>query len=194
VTNDAHMHSRRVPLMAAIAATLVVTLGACGSDPFAIKWVEAPDTVLLYSLARPELNLAAGFNFQARSTIRVEAATATGTWDFALDTRDDQLVFLPPGALGVASKARVTALPGMEFNDVVEAPADTTLYSAVDPVPVQLGTIYVFRTGQSVGAFRTRCVYYAKLEPLIVDVAGGTLTFVFDGSPVCNNRSLIPPN
>ena len=94
---------------------LAATLTACGSDPFAIKWTSAPDTVLLYSLARPEFNLPSGFNFFGRNAVKVESATATGTWDLALDTKGGELVFLPPGALGVDSRARVTELAGARF-------------------------------------------------------------------------------
>jgi hypothetical protein len=178
----------------AVAAALSTGLGACGGDPFAINWAASPDTVLLYSLARPELNLSSGYNFFGRRAVRVESATATGSWDLALDTRGGDLVFLPPGALGVGSRARVTALPGMRFDDVIDAPADTAVYSAVSPLPIEMGTVYVVRTGQSVGAFGRRCSYYAKLEPLVIDVDGGTLTFVFDVSPVCNSLRLIPPD
>ena len=183
--------SRRAAVV--VSALLVVGGVACGSDPFAIPWEESQDTVLLYSLARPELNLVSGFNFHTRRSTRIEAATATGTWDFALDTQGGQLVFLPPGALGVTSKARITTLPGVAFDEVREAPQDTAVYTGVNAVPVQAGTIYVFRTAQSQGAFGTACVYYAKLEPVNIDVAGGTLTFMFDSSPVCNDLRLTPP-
>ena len=82
----------------------------------------------------------------------------------------------------------------MRREDVLEAPSDTTAYSAEDPVPVESGTVYVGRTDQAIGAFGRRCVYYARLEPVLIDVAGGTLTFVYDASPVCNSLRLIPPD
>ena len=182
------------PAVLAVLAALSVGLAACGDDPFLFPWEASPDTVLLYSLARPELNLESAFNFNDRRKVRVEAATATGTWDLAVDTRGGRLVFLPPGALGVSSKARVTALPGMSFDEVLDAPTDTAVYSQFDPLPVEMSTIYVVRTGRSPGIFGTSCSYYAKLEPLIIDVAGGTLTFKFDASPVCNSLRLVPPD
>lgn len=176
-----------------IALSLVALLGACEDDPFAIDWPAAPDTVLLYSLARPELGLESAFNFNARQPVRIEAPTATGNWDLALDTQGDDLVFLPPGAFNINSRARVTALPGLAFDDVLEAPADTTLYSATAPVTVKLNTVYVVRTSQTAGSFGQPCVYYAKLEPLVIDVEAGTLEFVYDGNPVCNDPRLVPP-
>jgi len=192
ISRSSRVLARVAPLMMMLAAVTVAT-SSCGSDPFAYRWTASEDTVLLYSLARPELNLYSGFSFYQRSRIRIEAATSTGTWDMAVDTRGGQIVLLPPGALGVTSKARITVVAGKRFADVTDAPADTMLYTATDPVPVSMGNVYVVRTGQSVGAYGTPCVYYAKLEPVDIDPVGGTLTFAFDSSPVCNDRKLIPP-
>jgi len=181
---------------ASLLALLVlsVALSACGGDPFAFPWTSRPDTVLLYSLARPELNLEAAYDFHNELRIRVEAANATGSWDIALDTRGGQLVLLPPGALGITSKASVAVIPGLSFADVLDAPEDTAAYTRSAAVPVEMGTVYVVKTAQSPGIFGTSCSYYAKLEPLVIDVEGGTLTFIVVASPVCNSRRLIPPD
>lgn len=186
--------SRR--LAAVVAAMGLVAGTACGDDPFTIRWTENPDTVLLYSLARPELNLTSGFSFNPQNPlpVRIEAANATGSWDMAVDTRNGRIVVLPPGALGVTSRAGIATLAGTTFQDAVEAPADTTLYATDRAVEVDVGTVYVIRTGQRVGAFGTRCVYYGKFQPLAADPVGGTLEFQFDVSPVCNDRRLIPPD
>lgn len=181
-------------ILTALVVAVPAFAGACGDDPFQINWVSSPDTVLIYSLARPELNLPAGFNFHGGDLVRVEGPQSTGLWDVAVDTRGNEMVFLPPGALGVSSRARITTLPDMSFLDVTEAPSDTLVYVADQPVPIRLGTIYVVRTGRSAGVFSSSCVYYAKLEPLVIDPAGGTLSFVYEDSPVCNSLRLIPPD
>lgn len=137
--------SRRAGLAVFTAFAVGAVATACGDDPFQVRWLESPDTVLLYSLARPELNLVSGFNFQARFPIIIERATSTGDWDIAVDTRDGQIVLLPPGALGVRSRAGIAELPGEDFEDVIEAPDDTAAYTSTDPVPVRMGTIYVIR-------------------------------------------------
>ena len=185
---------RSMAALPALSAVLVFLLGACGDDPFQIDWSPAPDTVLLYSLARPEGNLPSGFNFNARRLIRIEAPTATGNWDIALDTRDGDLVFLPPGALNVTSRARITELPGVDFDDLRRAPQDTTLYSATEPLAVNPGSVYVVRTTESIGSFGRRCVYFAKMQPLVLDAEGGTLRFMYDSNPVCNDPRLVPPD
>jgi len=181
--------------LAVFAALAVGTVAsACGDDPFAIRWEESPDTVLLYSLARPELNLGSAFNFQTRFPVTIEEANSTGFWDVAVDTRGGEIVFLPPGALGIDSRAGIAELPNTTFEEVTEAPNDTAAYTSVNPVTVRMGTIYVVRTSESIGGYGTRCVYYHKVQPLIIDPDRGTLTFKFDGSPVCNDFSLLPPD
>lgn len=183
-----------MPPVAGAACALLAALAACGDDPFAFQWDDTPDTVLLYSLSRPELNLASAFNFREGRPVRVESATATGNWDVAVDTRGDQLVLLPPGALGITSRARVAPLGDIAFEDLTEAPEDTLAYVADEPVPVVVGHVYVVKTNQSIGNFGSRCVYHAKVEPVAADAAGGTLRLKYVTNPVCNSRDLVPPD
>ncbi|MDH3272059.1 MAG: hypothetical protein OEN56_12035 [Gemmatimonadota bacterium] len=183
----------RAPFLAASAAAVLVASAACSDDPFAFDWNDAPDTVQLYSLARPELNLVNAFNFLQGSPVLVEAPQATGSWDVAVDTRAGEIVLLPPGALNVVGAAKIAPLEGMTLDDVTRAPADTLVYIGDKPVPVRMGTIYVVRTNRQRGAFGRLCNYYAKLEAVTIDVAGGTLTFREVTNPVCNDRDLIPP-
>lgn len=183
----------RGTLLLSAASAFALLLASCDDDPFRIDWDAAPDTVLLYSLARPELNLPSAFNINQRRLVLVEAPGATGTWDIAVDTQGDNLVLLTPGAMGLESRARITSVEGVTFDEVRKAPADTAAYSGDEPVPVELGPIYIVQTGESVGTFGSRCVYHAKLEALDIDVELGTLQFVYDSNPVCNSRDLIPP-
>ena len=183
----------RAPRVAAVAAGLAMALTACGDDPFTFRWSDAPDTAQIFSIARPELNAASGFSFYDGLAFAIELPVATGRWDVALDTEGGSLVLLPPGALGITSRARIAALPATSYSDVTEAPADTLLYEANDPVPVVAGTIYVIRTNLRPGSFNSSCTYYAKMEPIDIDLAGGSLTFQYITSPICNSRDLIPP-
>ncbi len=173
---------------------LLASVMACDDDLFKINWVENPDTVYLYSLARPELNLLSAFDFISRVPVRIESPNSTGKWDMVLDTQGGDLVLLPPGAIGVSdSKARIVPMGDMEFDEVRRAPSDTTLYIGDEPVPVEIGHIYVIRTRQQAGLYGQRCVYYGKFEALEMDPVAGTFTFMFDVSPVCNDRKLYPP-
>jgi hypothetical protein len=186
-------HARWRDLRVAMLAALVVGSAACGSDPFNFQWSDAPDTVLLYSLARPEVNAAAGYSFYQGQVVQISAPGASGSWDVALDTRNQSLVLLPPGALGISARAAIATLPGVTLEDVTKAPSDTLLYSLNDPVPVVAGSVYVVRTNRQPGSFGQSCVYYVKVEPLVIDVPNGTLTFRYVDNPVCNSLDLVPP-
>jgi hypothetical protein len=189
-TRDAHFRGGRWLFILALLPALL----ACDDDLFRIDWRENPDTVLLYSLARPELNLLSAFDFVNRVPVRIESPNATGRWDLAVDTQDGDLVFLPPEAVGVTgSRARIIPMGPVPFEDLRNAPSDTTLYVGDRAVPVVLGHSYVIRTRQERGFYGQTCVYYGKLAPLVKDMEEGRVTFVFDVSPVCNSRRLYPP-
>lgn len=194
MTDHSPLQRPRWPVWIAAVTALLMGTSACNDDPFAFNWSDRPDTVLLYSLARPELNLESGFAFLQARRVRVEAANATGSWDVAVDTRGGDLVFVPPGALGVVSTARITTFEGMALDDITEAPSDTLVYVADQVVPVRRGNVYVVKTNRATGSFGSSCVYYAKVEAVAIDVAGGTLTFRHVTNPICNNRDLVPPN
>jgi len=173
---------------------LLPAIWACDDDPFKINWELSPDTVLIYSLARPEMNLSSAFDFVGRRPVRVESPSAVGEWDLALDTQDGSLVFVPPAAIGITgSEAAIVSMGEMPYEEIRRAPRDTTLYISDRVVPVVVGDLYVIRTRQKAGAWGTRCVYYGKFEPLSADPDLGILTFQYDVSPVCNDRKLVPP-
>lgn len=185
--------SHRIALVAG-AAFAVVALGACEDDPFGFNdWTESPDTAFLYSLARPELNLPSAFNLNARQRIRVEAAGSTGTWDFLVNTEGGRIVLVTPTAVGLDTRAAIAPIADETFESIRTAPADTAAYTRAEPVPMSVGQLYVIRTNQQTGTFGQACIYYGKLEPLEIDVAGGTFRFRYDSNPVCNSRALVPP-
>lgn len=179
-----------------LALTLTVLFSAgCGDDPLGVtKWIARTDTVTIYSLARPELNLLSAFNFHERTPIRIESVEAAARWDIALDTRGGKLVILPPGALGVTSQGRILQLPGETFATVVEAPKDTVLYTATQALPVVLNALYIVKTDLRPTEFGGNCAFYAKMSPIAFDVAAGSMTFIHDSSPICSDRRLIPPD
>ena len=186
--------SGRLARLAPLFAALLVGMASCGDDPFAFEWDDAPDTVQLYALGRSEFNLPSGFNFYEDQTVRVEDPGATGSWDVAVDTLGGNLVFLPPGALGITARARIATLPGIRFDDLREAPEDTAVYEADLPAIVDGSTVYVVSTNRRVGSFGSSCIYYAKVEPLTFDVLEGVLTFRYVSSPLCNNREFVSPD
>jgi hypothetical protein len=172
---------------------VVPGLTACDDEIFKIIWEEAPDTVILYSLARPELNLYSGFDFLSRTGVKIESPQAVGNWDLALDTRDGDLILLPPGAMGVRdSEAAIVPMGDMAYEDLKKAPRDTTLYISDQPVAIRVGDLYVIRSRKAPGSYGSLCSYFGKFVPLAKDLENGSLTLMFDMSPVCNDRKLIP--
>jgi hypothetical protein len=168
-------------------------LTGCGENIFEQRWTRPTvETVLIYSLGRPEINLPSGFDFVNRFTVGIHESGATGTWDLVLDTQDGQLVFLPPGALGITTTTLLLPLPGMAFDDVLRAPKDTTLYTRDQPVPVDPGTVYVLRTHKASDRFGGSCLRYGKFQPLAVRLNDETVEFTYDVNTRCDDRALIP--
>jgi len=181
------------PTAAALFFASALGLSGCGENIFDVKWTQARvDTALIYSLARPELNRASGFDFVRRLPIEIQSAGATGSWDLVVDTQDGELVFLLPEALDIPSEALILPMPGMTFDEVLRAPKDTTLYTRDGPVPVATGTVYVLRTHKGLDRFGAPCVFYGKFQPLVVDPAQGTVQFTYDVNTICDDRALIP--
>lgn len=178
----------------ALTAVAVIFLGsvACGEDPFRVRWEVNPTEATLFSLAQPDVNLPSAFDFVGRRTVQIESAAATGRWDIAVDGNGIAMFLLPPGALGVTSRAGIATIPGASFDEVREAPSDTTRYASAQAVPLELGSVFVVRTRQEQNQWGQVCVFYAKLEPLEINATDGIVTFVFDASPECNNRRLVP--
>ena len=174
-------------------ALLGVLLSACGDDPFVLRWQQNPREATLFSLDRPELNRPQAFDMLQGRRIIVQSAQEDGRWDFAVDRQNGEMVFLPPRTLGVVSAAALAPFPNVSFDELRDAPADTAAYISREPIPIRTGILYVVRTHQQPGAFGQFCFYYGKLEPLEVNPETGTVRFLFDTNPDCNNRSLVPP-
>lgn len=188
------MFALRLPSLA--FATLLL-VGCDEDDPFAIPWEAEPLESVIYTLDREPEGVVRpnGFNLLERSGVAIEDPAALGQWDFALERTQggDGLVLLPPRVLGVVSRAAIVAIPGVGYDDVRTAPADTLLYTTDAPVPVEIGSVYVIRTHEQPGFLGQFCSFYGKIAPLEIDLVQGTLRFLHDVNPDCSSRSLIPP-
>lgn len=185
------MTFRTLILMLTVTA---LGLSACDGDPFAVRWQENPDTARLFALSQHDPNLASGYDFNLRRPVRIESPGSKDAWDLAVDYRDGEFVWLPPGVLGVSSEAAIAVLEGETFLTAVEAPSDTAAYITDRAVQINLKQIYVIRTRRLSGAWGALCNYYGKIEPLILDRKGSTVSFQFDVSAACNSRDLVPPD
>ena len=168
-------------------------LSACGDNPFELNWSANADTALIFSLARPELNLPSGFNFALRRTVEIQRPNATGDWDVVLDTEGAQLVMRVPSFYGISSDSRIAVFENKSFDEVLKAPNDSLLFIANEAVPMSLGNTYVIQTHRDVDQFGQSCHFFAKFTPLVLNVAQGTMQFVYDRNPLCEDLDLVPP-
>ncbi len=177
-------------LVLALAAAVLVS--GCDDDLFQQRWTANPQDGLIFALSRDELNVPSAFSVYEGRTYRVEAPGSSGRWDLAFDIVDGQPVFLPPGAVGISSEARLLARPGETFESIRRAPDDLELYSEREPVPVVEGQLYVVRTAQQIGVFGSRCVYFGKLVVQELDLVSASVLFRYDVNTICNSRRLQP--
>ena len=173
------------------AATLPVI--AC-DDPFGNQnWVDTPDTTIIFSLSREDLvGLPSAYDFIGHIRVEVESPGATGNWDMALRNEGGQLALVPAGGFeGQVSRAGLVLMPNAVFEELREAPGDTSAYSKA-PAIVQPGQVYALRTRRAACNQFAAGVRFGKIKILAVDQVEGKITFESLVNPFCNERQLIP--
>ena len=175
----------------AVLVSFTGALSACNDDFFNLNWSSNVDTTLIYSLDRPEINLPSAFDFTRRRTVEIHQPGATGEWDIMIGTEGSRLVMRVPTFYGIDSDARISVFEGMAFHQLLEAPEDTADYTA-EPVPLALGNTYVIQTRLAPDQFGQSCHFFAKMQPIAIDVQLGTLEFMFDRNPLCEDLELVP--
>lgn len=170
-------------------AVACIVAGGCGDSPYEIEWSTGADTVVLYSITHPVLNLANAFDFVDVTPVLVEAPGATGNWDVAVGGDEDGLTLLPPRSLGIGEDVGIAVLPQL-LEEVTMAPEDSTAYQWAEPVPLSTGTTYVIRTRQAYDNYGSLCVFFAKMEPLSIDLANLRVRFIYGANPNCGDRRL----
>lgn len=111
-------------------------------------------------------------------------------WDLAIRVRDGQVVFVPAGALGLSSNPAVThPLMGQSFDQVIEAPG-AAAFVADSAVVVQEGAVYVVRSRVFSCGFGG-AAQYAKIQPLAVSAADGTVQLRIATNEVCGDPRLV---
>jgi hypothetical protein len=166
---------------------------ACGDDLGLDDWTALPDTVTIFSLSRPDLlDQPSAYDFVNHSVLRVESPTAAGRWDLAVRHENGALALVTAaGFPGQNSRAAIAPITNTSFDELAEAPADTTRYTA-GPVAVQPGQVFAVRTRRADCSI-SLSVRFAKMQVLEVDAAAGSVKFVAITNPFCNDRELIPP-
>lgn len=185
----------RNALLALFLACTGTVAGACG-DEFVLPEDLLSDTVTLFSLDVPRLNLPSAYSFGRNfHSPQILETVDPGIWDLGIDTQNGALVGVLPADFGLVTRARISVLPNNPaFETVTEAPRDTTLYTAVGPIPLSTSEVYVIRSHEEQGTFGARCTYFTKLQPTRLDVAAGEVEFIYTTNRNCSDRRLVPEN
>lgn len=183
----------------ACAAALILLVAAC-DDPNdgLFEPIIREDTVdLAIPLADSELPSALDVAFSA-SPIRgryPELVADAEQWDLTIRREDGALVFVPAAAFGFQnpiggrSSAGVTLPMERAFDEVIEAPTSGAFHTD-STITIRSDRIYVARSRQTPAAFGG-CENFAKLQPLSVDEAAGTVKIRIVGNARCNDPRLV---
>lgn len=167
---------------------------ACNNDFGPEAWDDTPRELVVFSASRPELlGLPAAYDAVLGRVIRIEEVTATNNWDFLLVEEEGDFYFLPAGAIpGMNSRAGIAEMPGVSFDDVIEAPRDTTTYVPKATLLVEDG-VYVLRTRRAPCPTFGTSVMYGKLIVNGIDEDRGFVEISVVRNPFCDLRDLVPP-
>lgn len=183
---DAPSATRSITFLA-LALTLV--LGGCDDGFEPLVWGNFPDTVALFSLARPEyVDRPSAYDMAAEVAVVVEQQRANpATFDVAV-TEDDEGTFqlLPAGLFADFDiRPGIFHHPSATFESLMRAPREG--FEFEQPVRADTTGVYVIRSRQAPNG----CFYYGKLEVLELDPAG-IMTIRALRNPNCSDRSLVP--
>lgn len=172
-----------------LALTSTLVLGGC-DDGFGPQiWGNFPDTVELYSLARPDhVGLPSAYNMAGLNPVVVDQPKRNpADFDFAVTENDEgEFLLLPAGVF-----ANFSIRPGIQvdstatFDELSRAPRDG--YTFEEPVVADSNTVYVVRSRQASNG----CFFYGKIEVLELDPEG-SVTIQALANPNCSDRSLTP--
>lgn len=173
---------------------LALVGAGCGNSLGPQEWTPTPDTVTLFSVSRSDYTgMPSGLDFVTGQTVAIEGATAGG-FDVVLAEQGGSLVLLPVDAIsGSVTGVGVSAITGTSFDDLQEAPSDTSKYVRASAVPLEAGSVYVVRSRQSSCGYISG-QWYAKVQPLALDESQGTARIRFVRNPFCDDRNLVPPS
>lgn len=111
-------------------------------------------------------------------------------WDLAVRLVDGELVLAPAEALGLSSMAAITgSLIGETFESLDQAPA-TSAFRRDSAVVLRLGEVYAARSRTILCSSGSSGEQYAKLQPVEMDLAGGTVRLVVTTNETCSDPRL----
>lgn len=187
---------RSTLLFAAFGAALAGALSAC-DDPmrFQIEPQLFTDTIQLAAqtaVGADSLPTALDVTVQGSGVVGgrfPERLADAGAWDFLVRVQNGAVVLVPSGALGIESRAGVSApLSGTNIESVRQVPKNTVF--AIDgATALQSGAVYLVRSRFFANGLST-CQQFAKMQPLAVDPTAGLVTLRVTTNQVCGDQRL----
>jgi hypothetical protein len=112
-------------------------------------------------------------------------------WDFLVRLQGGEVQLVPAGAVGVTSRAALTAPQlGRSFEQVVEAPGQVS-FRMDTAFALQVGQTYVARSREAGGGpFGGGCQQFAKLQPLEIDPVLGRVRLRITTNERCSDPRL----
>jgi hypothetical protein len=183
---------------AGLLLPLMVMLAAC-DDPagFRLDPIIVTDTVELAAPTASASALPSALDIISFPGQRLigggrfpERAEDAEQWDVAVRVKNGSLVLLPAAAAGLGSQSLARAavtrpITGQSFEALREAPSRSSFVSD-SAVALQPGSVYVVRSRDV-----SRCFQYAKLEPLQLDAAAGTVRLRVATNERCGDPRLV---
>lgn len=189
---------RSTLILAASGLALAAVLTAC-DDPtrFQIQPQIFTDTVQLAASGAPgadSLPSALDVSVQGNGVVGgrfPERLSDAGQWDFLVRLQNGAVVLVPSGALGIESRAGISApIAGATFESLRDVPKKTT-FATESATALTNGAVYVVRSRIFAGGLSS-CQQYAKVQPLAVDPAAGRVTLRIATNAVCGDQRLVP--
>jgi len=183
---------RKLSLMLLLIAP---ALAGC-DDPFGpSRWNDLPIDVRLWSIDRADLvGLPSAYDFIVMQRVTPEDPNSLMSWDVVLSDVPGGLAFTPAGAFAdVGGDVGIAEMPGVSFDELLEAPRDPNAYITDRPVPLVPGGVYVVRSRRAACGLAGIAPRYAKVSVTTVNVEEGTVVFKAVRNPNCNDRSFVSP-
>jgi len=178
-----HLHLPRCGL----ALLLAAALSACGDANILPPATEPAyvDTLALWAVTGTPIVRPSAFDLLTNQVVRTDQ---TASFDFVFDIVGDTMaVLIPRGGVGLTPDGGLQPV-GLQWDTLVVAPSDG--YDSRRPVRLDLGAVVVARSRAKLCNFGISAGFYAKIQPLVIDLPNRQLVFRILLDQNCGYRGL----
>lgn len=180
----------RLVLASVVAFGVAASLAACNDDPYGLNKVtlSTDSAVKLAAPTADSANVGSALDVTTANAARFpERSSDAQAWDVALRQSGSTFYLRPYPGMSTQIGAGINGPTSDVFADADMAPSRTQYGDTA--VVVQQGKTYYVRSRQF-GELGVVCVRYAKVTPVAVVPAAGTVTLLVTTNVGCNDRRL----